>query len=102
MIDVTSKRKNKSTLKLDITKCFGADFQDGVKSPLKFAGENGNCIIYPVGHHIAIRDIFVREELKRNDIMFIYSDDDVIKITAMDTTKDYSLLLVCEKSHPQP
>ena len=97
MIDVTSKRKNKSTLKLDITKCFGADFQDGVKSPLKFAGENGNCIIYPVGHHIAIRDIFVREELKRNDIMFIYSDDDVIKITAMDTTKDYSLLLVCEK-----
>ena len=97
MIDVTSKRKNKSTLKMDILKCFGADFQNGVKSPLKFAGEIGNSIIYPVGHHIAIRDIFIREELKKNDIMFIYNDDDVIKITSMDTTKDYSLLLVCEK-----
>ena len=97
MIDVTSKRKNKATLKLDILKCFGADFQEGVKSPLKFAGEAGNVIIYPVGHHIAIRDIFAREELKKNDIMFIYNDDDMIKVTALDTTKDYSLLLVCEK-----
>ena len=97
MIDVTSKRKNKSTLKLDIAKCFGADFQQGVQSPLKFAGEAGNSIIYPVGHHIGIRDIFAREDLKRNDIMFIYNDEDVIKITALDTTKDYSLLLVCEQ-----
>ena len=46
MIDVTSKRKTKSTLKMDILKCFGADFQNGVKSPLKFAGEVGNSIIY--------------------------------------------------------
>ena len=97
MIDVTSKRKNKSTLKLGILKCFGADFQEGVKSPLKFAGEAGNCLIYPVGHHMAIRDIFAREEYKRNDIMFIYNDEDVIKITCLDTTKDYSLLLVCEQ-----
>ena len=97
MIDVTSNRKSKSSLKMDILKCFGADFQTGVKSPLKFAGELGNSIIYPVGHHIAIRDIFIREELKKNDIMFIYNDDDVIKITSIDTTKDYSLLLVCEK-----
>ena len=97
MIDITSKRKSKSYLKIDILKCFGADFQTGIKSPLKFAGEAGNSIIYPVGHHIAIRDIFIREELKKNDIMFIYNDEDVIKITSMDTTKDYSLLLVCEK-----
>ena len=97
MIDVTYKRKNKSTLKLNIMKCFGADFQEGVKSPLKFAGESGNSLIYPVGHHIAIRDIFAREEFKRNDIMFIYNDDDVLKITSFDITKDYSLLLVCEQ-----
>ena len=96
-MDVTSKRKYKSSLKMDILKCFGADFQIGIKCPLKFAGEIGNSLIYPVGHHIAIRDIFIREELKKNDIMFIYNDDDVIKITSMDTTKDYSLLLVCEK-----
>jgi hypothetical protein len=61
MINVTSKRNNKSTLKMDILKCIGADFQIGIKSPLKFIGPNGNCIIYPVGHHIAIRDIFIRE-----------------------------------------
>ena len=47
MTDVTSKRKTKSTLKMDILKCFGADFQTGIKSPLKFAGEIGNSIIYP-------------------------------------------------------
>ena len=29
--------------------------------------------------------------------MFIFNDDEVIKITSMDKTKDYSLLLVCEK-----
>ena len=84
-------------IKMELLKCVGADFQIGIKSPLKFAGEIGNSIIYPVGHHIAIRDIFIREELRKNDIMFIYNDDDVIKMTSMDTTKDYSLLLVCEK-----
>ena len=97
MIDVTTTKRPKSVLKLDLLKCFGADFQLNIRDPLFFAGENGNAIIYPVGHHIGIRDIFVREELRRNDIMFIYNDDDVIKVTSMNTTKDYSLLLVCEK-----
>ena len=78
MIDVTTTKRPKSILKLDLLKCFGADFQLNIRDPLFFAGENGNAIIYPVGHHIGIRDIFVREELRRNDIMFIYNDDDVL------------------------
>ena len=97
MLDVTSKRRSKASLRLDLLKAFGADFQLNIRDPLFFAGENGKAIIYPVGHHIAIRDIFVREELRKNDIMFIYNDNDVEKITSMNASKDYSLLLVCEK-----
>ncbi|MGL4951484.1 MAG: hypothetical protein ACRC4L_00715, partial [Mycoplasma sp.] len=96
MIDVTS-RPNKASWRLDLLKAFGADFKWGIKDCIFFAGESGNAIIYPVGHHIAIRDIFVREELRKNDIMFIYNDDDVLNVTSMNTTKDYSLLWVCEK-----
>ena len=96
MIDVTSGRRSKSKLKMDLLKSFGADFQLGVKSPLNFAGEAGNAIIYPVGHHIAIRDIFGKEDLRKNDVMFIYNDDDVQKITSMNTTRDYTLFLTCE------
>ena len=89
MIDVTSGRKSKSKLKMDLLKSFGADFQLGVSSPLHFAGEAGNSIIYPVGHHLAIRDIFGKEDLRKNDVMFIYNDDDVQRITSMNTTRDY-------------
>jgi len=56
-----------------------------------------NAIIYPVGHHLAIRDLFVREDLRKNEIIFIYHDNDVKKITAMRPSKDNNLLLVCEK-----
>ena len=97
MIDVTSKNKSKATLRLDLLKAFGADFQLGIREPLFFAGESGNAIIYPVGHHIAIRDIFAREDLRKNDIMFIYNDTDVLKTTAMNISRDFSLLLTCEK-----
>ncbi len=56
-----------------------------------------NAILYPVGHHIAIRDLFVREDLRKNDIMFIHNDADVKKISAMNCSRDHNLLLVCEK-----
>ena len=96
MIDVTSGRKSKSKLKMDLLKSFGADFQLGISSPLHFVGEAGNSIIYPVGHHLAIRDIFGKEDLRKNDVMFIYNDDDVQKITSMNTTRDFNLFLTCE------
>ena len=96
MIDVSSGRRSKAALRMDLLKCFGADFQLGIKSPLNFAGESGSSIIYPVGHHVAIRDIFVKEDLRKNDIMFIYNDEDVQSLTSMNITKDYTLLLICE------
>ena len=96
MIDVTSGRKSKAKLKMDILKSFGADFQIGIESPLHFAGESGNSIIYPVGHHLAIRDIFGKEDLRKNDVMFIYNDDDIQRLTSMNTTRDYNIFLTCE------
>ena len=100
MIDVTSGRRSKSKLKMDLLKSFGADFQLGIKNPLNFVGESGNALIYPVGHHIAIRDIFGKEDLRKNDVMFIYNDEDVQKLNSMNTTRDYNLFLTCEtKAH---
>jgi len=51
-------------------------------------------LVYPVGQHIAIREIYPKDG---NDIIFIYNEKEVERITAMNSTKDYSLLLVCEK-----
>ena len=100
MIDVTLGRRSKSKLKMDLLKCFGADFQIGIRFPLHFGGEAGNAIIYPAGHHIAIRDIFGKEDLRKNDIMFIYNDDDVQKINSMSISRDYTLFTTCElKNH---
>ena len=62
-----------------------------------FVSKSVNAIVYPVGQHIAIRDLFVRDDLRKNDIMFIYNDPDVIKMTSLNISKDNSLLLVCEK-----
>lgn len=82
---------------INLRKCFGADFDLEIRDSLFFATENLNAIIYPVGHHIAIRELFVREELRKNDIMFIYNDLDVIKVTTMNMTRDQNLLMVCDK-----
>ena len=68
---------------------FCCRFPNKNKIPPKIRRRIRKAIIYQEGHQIAIRDIFVREELRKNDIMFIYNDDDVIKMTSMDTTKDY-------------
>ena len=47
--------------------------------------------MYPVGHHIAIRNLLVRD-----DTMFIYNEPDVLKITSMSVSKDLTLVLTCE------
>jgi hypothetical protein len=39
----------------------------------------------------------VRQDIRKNDIMFIHNDNDVEKVTAINSTKDHNLLLVCEK-----
>lgn len=35
--------------------------------------------------------------MRKNDIMFIFNDNDVLKITSMNITNDHNLLLVCDK-----
>ena len=35
--------------------------------------------------------------MRKNDTMFIYNEADVLKITAMNSSKDYNLILTCEK-----
>jgi hypothetical protein len=35
--------------------------------------------------------------MKKSDILFIYNDPDVIKITSMNISRDHNMLLVCEK-----
>jgi hypothetical protein len=64
---------------------------------LSFVSENKNAIIYPVGKHIAIRELFASREEKKNDIIFIYNDNDLEKMTSMNVSNDRNLLLVCEK-----
>lgn len=68
-----------------------------IKDSLFFASENLNAIIYPVGQHIAIRNISQKEEVRKNDILFIYNDNEVESITSMNISRDNNLLLVCEK-----
>jgi hypothetical protein len=68
-----------------------------MREPLSFVSENRNAIIYPVGQHIAIRELFTNKEEKKNDIIFIYNDNDLEKMTAMNVSNDYNLLLACEK-----
>lgn len=80
-----------------LSKSFGADFDLEISDSLSFISENMNAIVYPVGHHIAIRNLFVRDDLRKNDILFIFNENDVKKITAMKSSKDNNLLLVCEK-----
>jgi WD40 repeat protein len=91
------KRRNKSSLKVDIIKAFGADFDLEIRDSLFFVSENMRAIVYPVGHHIAIKDLYVREDMRKNDIMFIYNDTDVKRITSMNASRDNNLLLVAEK-----
>jgi WD40 repeat protein len=91
------KRRNKSSLKIDIIKAFGADFDLDTRDPIFFVSDNMRAIAYPVGQHIAIKDLYVRDDMRKNDIMFIYHDNDVKKITSMCVSKDNNLLLVSEK-----
>jgi WD40 repeat protein len=91
------RRKNKSSLKLDIIKAFGADFDQEIRDCIFFVSEHMRAIAYPVGHHIAIRDLYTRDDLRKNDIMFIYNDPEVKKMTSMNVSKDSNLLLVAEK-----
>lgn len=92
-----NSKKGGSSVKCDIIKSFGADLDLDIRDCIFFASQTSNAIIYPVGHHIAIRELFSNDTLQKNDIMFIYNDNDVESLTSMNITKDHNLLLVCDK-----
>lgn len=93
-INETPVQHNTAEVRLDILRAFGADLNTTTYPNLIFVN-NGLC--YPVGKHIAIRDVFSSEDSHHNDLMFIYLEDDVNKITTLNVSRDnYLLLVACE------
>ena len=79
-------------LRLDILKAFGADLNTSTRENLVFVNK---VLCYPVGHHIALRDIYNSSgDTHKNDIMFIYLDNDVLEINSLNVSTDNYLLLV--------
>ena len=81
------------TLRLDLLKSFGADLDTQTRENIMFVNK---ALIYQCGRHLALRDIFIREnDIHRNDQLFILMEDDVINITSLNSSRDGYLLLVC-------
>ena len=79
-------------LRLDILKAFGADLNAPVRENLIFVNK---ALCYPIGHHIALRDIYtVDNDAHKNDLMFIYLENEVIQTTSLNVSYDNYLLLV--------
>ena len=81
------------TLRLDILKSFGADLDNPTRENIIFVNK---ALIYQCGRHLALRDIFLRDnEMHKNDQLFILMEDDVTNITCLNSSRDGYLLLVC-------
>ena len=81
------------TLRLDLLKSFGADLDTPMRENIIFVNK---ALIYQCGRHLALRDIFLRDnDMHKNDQLFILMEDDVINITSLNSSKDGYLLLVC-------
>ena len=79
-------------LRLDILKAFGADLNTSTRENLVFVNK---VLCYPVGHHIALRDIYNSSgDNHKNDIMFIYLENEVLEINSLNVSNDNYLLLV--------
>ena len=60
------------TLRLDILKSFGADLDTPTRENIIFVNK---ALIYQCGRHLALRDIFLREnDMHKNDQLFILMD----------------------------
>ena len=94
-ITETPQPQGSAEVRIDILRAFGADLDTATQENIVFVNK-GLC--YPVGKHIAIRDIFSGEDSHRNDLMFIYLEDDVTKINCLNVSKDNYLLLVATES----
>ena len=84
-------------LKIDIINAFGADTSPNLLDPICYLTSK-NIVIYPVGHHIQIRDLSSTDETKINNVQFIYLESDSEKITAMNVSPEKNVLVLCENS----
>ena len=81
-------------LRLDILKGFGADLDINTRENLLFINRG---LIYPIGKHIMIRDILTTEGSSKNDVMFIYLDDNIENVTCLNSSRDNYLLLMANE-----
>ena len=86
-----------ATIRMDILKSFGADFDGETRENIVFVNKS---LVYPCGRHLAIRDLFVRgdNDMHKNDQIFIFMDDDVKNINCLNVSTDGYLLLVSTES----
>ena len=86
-----------ATIRMDILKSFGADFEGETRENIIFVNK---ALVYQCGRHLALRDLFLRgdNDMHKNDQIFIFMDDDVNKINCLNVSHDGYLLLVSTES----
>ena len=84
-------------VQLDFLHAFGAEGHSPIQSSVCLSDDDTNNLIYPVGRHIAVRN------LETNDINFIREPEKVTKITAMAISpeKTRRFLAVAEYIHSE-
>ena len=92
--NVTETNTYEPELRLDILKGFGADLDLSTRENLLFINR---ALVYPIGKHLLLRDILTSEGNSKNDVMFIYLDDDIENITCLNTSRDNYLLLTANE-----
>ena len=85
----------KSQLKMDILKAFGADLNNNsTRDNILFVNK---ALIYPCGKHLALRDltnIDDNSDTHKNEQLFIFLEQDVKEINCLNVSRDSYLLLV--------
>ena len=86
-----------ATIRMDILKSFGADFDGATRENIVFVNK---ALVYPCGRHLSLRDLFLRgdNDMHKNEQIFIFMDDDVKNINCLNASQDGYLLLVATES----
>jgi len=86
-----------ATIRMDILKSFGADFDGVTRENIVFVNK---ALVYPCGRHLSLRDLFLRgdNDMHKNEQIFIFMDDDVKNINCLNASQDGYLLLVATES----
>ena len=95
-----STPRGRSELKLDIINAIGADTSEMYHEPVSYI-TNNKFIIYPVGHHILIRDISTNDPSRHNNMNFIYLEKESNKITSLSVSQEKSIFILSEETNQQ-